>query len=250
MTTARIGVIRARPRAGATILVVRVDDADNRTISTTNEEECARDNDEDGPCNHTLPLPVAVGPVPVVVQPHAAHWLEAHEGAQKCAHERDEATEDGNRRCNDVSSQGNGGGEAEPGDPMPSGGVVEVLCSAQSTDEEVLGHELCEISTLSVKSKGKRDDGTHMSDQDNGRKKTRKCESVADLLHQDTGGSQRRRCDVRSAVVVHDDADGDVDGGHDELAQRQGLEVVLVVLHLGHDVEVSRNTAERKDDTG
>jgi hypothetical protein len=34
------------------------------------------------------------------------------------------------------------------------------------------------------------------------------------------------------------------------LAQRQGLEVVLVVLHLGHDVEVSRNTAERKDDTG
>jgi hypothetical protein len=34
------------------------------------------------------------------------------------------------------------------------------------------------------------------------------------------------------------------------LAQRQGLEVVLVVFHLGHDVEVSRNTAEREDDTG
>ena len=89
-----------------------------------------------------------------------------------------------------------------------------------------------------------------MSDQDDGRKKTGKRESVANLLHQDTGGSQRRRCDVRSAVVVHNDADGDVDGGHDELAQRQGLEVVLVVLHLGHDVEVSRNTAEREDDTG
>ena len=48
MTTARVGVIRARPRAGATILVVRVNDADNRTIRTTNEEERAGDDDEDG----------------------------------------------------------------------------------------------------------------------------------------------------------------------------------------------------------
>jgi hypothetical protein len=142
VTTARVGVIRARPRAGATILVVRVDDADNRTIRTTNEEERASDDDEDGPCDHALPLPVAVGPVPVVVQPHAAHGLEAHEGAQKCAHERDEATEDGNRRRNDVSSQGDGAGEAEPGNPVLSSGVVEMLCSTQSTDEEVLGDEL------------------------------------------------------------------------------------------------------------
>jgi hypothetical protein len=250
VATARVGVVRARPRAGATILVVRVDDADNRTISATDEEERARDDDENGPCNHTLPLPVAVGPVPVVVQPHATHGLEAHEGAQKCAHKRDETTEDGNGRRDDVSSQGDSGGEAKPGDPVPSSGVVEVLCSTQSTDEEVLGDELYEMSTLSVKSKGRRNDGTHMSDQDDGRKKTRKRESVANLLHQDTGRSQRRRRDVRSAVVVHDDADGDVDGGHDELAQRQGLEVVFVVLHLGHDVEVSRNTAEREDDTG
>lgn len=36
VATARVGVVRARPRAGATILVVRVDDADNRTISATN----------------------------------------------------------------------------------------------------------------------------------------------------------------------------------------------------------------------
>ena len=79
---------------------------------------------------------------PFVVQPHAAHGLEAHEGAQKCAHERDEATEDGNRRRNDISSQGDGAGEAEPGDPVLSGGVVEMLCSTQSTDEEVLGDEL------------------------------------------------------------------------------------------------------------
>lgn len=189
VAAARVGVVRARPRAGATILVVRVDDADNRTISATNEEERARDDDENGPCNHTLPLPVAVGPVPVVVQPHATHRLEAHEGAQKCAHKRDETTEDGDGRRDDVSSQGDSGGEAKPGDPVPSSGVVEVLCSTQSTDEEVLGDELYEISTLSVKSIGRRNDGTHMSDQDDGCKKTRKRESVANLLHQDTGGS-------------------------------------------------------------
>ena len=148
MTTARVGVIRARPWAGATILVVRVDDADNRTIRTTNEEERASDDDEDGPCDHALPLPVAVGPVPVVVQPHAAHGLEAHEGAQKCAHERDEATEDGNRRRNDISSQGDGAGEAEPGDPMLGGVVVEVVGAAEGTDEEVLCSDLASVSIL------------------------------------------------------------------------------------------------------
>ncbi len=250
MTTARVGVVCARPSLGAAILVVRVDDADDRTISTTNKEERASHNDEDGPCHHALPPPVAVGPVPVVVQPHAAHGLEAHEGAQKCAHERDETTEDRNCGRNDVGGQGDGGGEAEPGDPVLSGGVAKVLCSAQGADEEVLGDELCEVSTLSAKSKEKRDDRTYMSDQDDGGKQTRKREPVAHFLHQDTCGSQRRRRDVRSAVVIHDDADGDVDRGHDELAQRQGLEVVLVVLHLGHDVEVRRDTAEREDDAG
>ena len=147
MTTARVGVIRARPRASATILVVRVNDAENRTIRTTNEEERAGDDDEDGPCDHALPLPVAVGPVPVVVQPHAAHGLEAHEGAQKCAHERDEATEDGNRRRNDVSSQGDGAGETEPHNPVLGGVVVQVVGAAEGADEEVLGGDLRFVST-------------------------------------------------------------------------------------------------------
>jgi hypothetical protein len=250
VTTARVGVVRARPRLGPAILIVRIVDADNRTISTTDEEERASHNDEDGPCDHALPFPIAVGPVPVVVQPHAAHGLEAHQGAQKCAHERDEATEDRDGRGNNVGGQGNSGSEAEPGDPVLSCGVVQVLCSAESADKEVLGDELYEVSQLSLKSKKGRFDGTYMSDQNNGGKQTRKCEPVAHLLHQDTCGSQRRRRDVRSAVVVHDDTDGDVDRGHDKLAQRQGLEVVLLVLHLGHNVEVRRNTAECEDDAG
>ena len=89
-----------------------------------------------------------------------------------------------------------------------------------------------------------------MSNKDNGGKKTRKREPIAHLLHQDTRRAQRRRRDVRSTEVVHNNPNGDIDRSHNGLAQRQGLEVVLVVLHLGHDVEVSRNPAECEDNTG
>ena len=142
VTTARVRVIRARPRLGAAILLVRVHDADNRTISTANQEERASHNNEDGPRDHALPPPVAVGAVPVVVQPHATHGLEAHEGAQKRTDERNEAAEDGDRGGDDVREQGDAGGVAEPGDPVLGGGGAEVLCAAQSADEEVLGDEL------------------------------------------------------------------------------------------------------------
>lgn len=148
MTTAGVGVVCAGPGLGTTILGVRIDDTDNRAISTSNEEESAGDNDENGPCDHTLPAPVAVGSVPVVVQPHAAHRLEAHEGAQKCADERNETAEDGDRGRDDIRSQRYTGSEAEPGDPVLGSGVSEVLCSAQSADEEVLGDELYEVSML------------------------------------------------------------------------------------------------------
>ena len=103
---------------------------------------------------------------------------------------------------------------------MLSGGAAEVLCSTQGADEEVLGDELCEVSTWSANSKEKKDDGTYVSDEDDGGKQTRKREPVTHLLHQDTCGSQRRRRDVRSAVVIYNNADGDVNGGHDELTQR------------------------------
>jgi hypothetical protein len=246
VTAARVRVVRARPRLGAAILLVRVHDADNRTIGTTNQEERARHDDEDGPRNHALPPPVAVGSVPVIVQPHAAHGLEAHEGAQKRTDERDEAAEDGDGGGDDVREQRDTSGVAEPGNPVLGGGGAKVLCAAQSADEEVLGDELC----WSVHCPQEQGRGTYMGDQDDRGEQTWKREAVAHLLHQDTCGTQRGRRDVRSAVVVHDNADGDVDRGHDELAERQGLEVVLVVLHLGHDVEVGGNTAESEDDAG
>lgn len=89
-----------------------------------------------------------------------------------------------------------------------------------------------------------------MGDEDDRGKQTRQREAVADLLHQGAGRAQRGRGNVRAAVVVHDDTDGDVQRGHDELAQRQGLEVLLVVLHLGHNVEVGGGTGIRKDQAG
>ena len=48
--------------------------------------------------------------------------------------------------------------------------VVEVFCSAQRADEEVLSDELYEVSILSARSQENRDDGTYMSDQDDGGK--------------------------------------------------------------------------------
>lgn len=133
---------------------------------------------------------------------------------------------------------------------MLRGGVAEMLCSTQGADEEILGDELFEVSTVCAKSKEKREVMSYMSNQDDGGKQTRKRKPIAHLLHQDTRRAKRRRRDVRSTIVVHNNANGDIDRSHDGLAQRQGLEVVLVVLHLRYDVEVRRNTAEREDDTG
>src|SRR5690242_13262161 len=91
---------------------------------------------------------------------------------------------------------------------------------------------------------------TYVGDQHNRGEQARQREAVANLLHQDTGGAQRGRRNERAAVVVHDDADGDVQRSHDELAKREGLEVLLVVLHLGDNVEVRGGTSIGKDDTG
>lgn len=89
-----------------------------------------------------------------------------------------------------------------------------------------------------------------MSDQNDGSQKSGQSQAVTDLLHQDTGGAKRGRCNEGAAVVVHNHTDGDVQRGHDELTQREGLEVVLVVLHLRDDVEVRRGASIGKDDAG
>lgn len=102
MATNGVRIISAGPRLGTAILVVRVDNTQDRPIRTADKEESTRHDNENRPRDHGLPAPVAVGAAPVVVQPHAAHGLEAHEGAEEGADERDEAAEDGDRRGDDV----------------------------------------------------------------------------------------------------------------------------------------------------
>lgn len=91
---------------------------------------------------------------------------------------------------------------------------------------------------------------TYVSDDDDGSKQTRQRETVAHLLHQDTSRAKRRRRNEGAAVVVYNYTDGNVQRGHDKLAQRQSLEVLLVVLHLRHNVEVRRGTGVGEHQTG
>jgi hypothetical protein len=142
-----VGVVSAGPGLGTSVLLVRVHDAHDGAVGAADEEESTRHNDEDGPRNHGLPLPVAVAAAPVVVQPHAAHGLEAHERAQQGADQTDEATEDGDRGGDDVGGQRDGAGETEPHNPVLGGVVVQVVGAAKGADEEVLGGDLQFVST-------------------------------------------------------------------------------------------------------
>lgn len=147
MPSGRVGVIGAGPGLGTSVLLVRVHDAHDGAVGAADKEEGTGDNDEDGPRDHGLPLPVAVAAAPVVVQPHAAHGLEAHERTQQGTDQTDEATEDGDRRGDDVGGQGDGAGETEPDDPVLGRVVVQVVGTAKGADEEVLGGDLRFVST-------------------------------------------------------------------------------------------------------
>ena len=71
----RVRIISTRPSASS---LGRVDDSNNRTISSSNHKESTRNNDEHAPTNHQVPTGVALV-LPVVVQPHAAHGLKREE---------------------------------------------------------------------------------------------------------------------------------------------------------------------------
>lgn len=142
-----VRVISAGPRLGASVLLIRIHDAHDGAVGAADEQERAGHDDEDGPRDHGLPLPIAVAAPPVVVQPHAAHGLEAHERAQQGADQADEAAKDGDSRGDDVGGQGDGAGETEPHNPVLGGVVVQVVGAAEGADEEVLGGDLRSVST-------------------------------------------------------------------------------------------------------
>ena len=70
-----------------------------------------------------------------------------------------------------------------------------------------------------------------------GDEQTRKSDSVGDLLDHDTSGSESGVGEVLSAVVVDNDADGEVGSDDSSLAAEQGLVVVPGLSHLANNVE-------------
>ena len=137
-----VGVVSTSPGSSTAVRVVRIDDANDGSVRSSDEKESTAHNHENGPHDHGLPLPVAISATPVVVKPHASHGLEAHEGTQQGADERHKTTENGDCRRDDVRDEGDAAGEAEPDDPVLGGVVVQVLGAAQGADEEVFGGDL------------------------------------------------------------------------------------------------------------
>ena len=85
-----------------------------------------------------------------------------------------------------------------------------------------------------------------MNVQDLGDKKTRKNQAVADFLHENTSRSKSRRSHIRTAIVVDNDSDDDVDNGGSSLADQNRAGVESWVLHLGCDGKVGWNSCRAK----
>lgn len=76
-----VRVVRAGPRRRATGLLVRFHDADDGPVGASDHQEGADDDDKGGPDDHEDPFnsgSLLLALVPVVVEPHASHRLEAH----------------------------------------------------------------------------------------------------------------------------------------------------------------------------
>jgi hypothetical protein len=78
---------------------------------------------------------------------------------------------------------------------------------------------------------------THVAPQDDREEQTGDRKTVADLLHEGAGGSERRLRDVLAGVPVDNRADDDVHAGNEDLVDDHGAVVETGVAHLGDDAE-------------
>jgi hypothetical protein len=88
---------------------------------------------------------------------------------------------------------------------------------------------------------------TYVDVQDLGHEKARKDQAVANFLHENTSRPKGRRSHIRTAVVIDNDTNDDVDNGGGPLADQDGSGVEARVLHLGCDREVSWQAAVCQD---
>ena len=116
----RIRVICTRPSGRPPRLIICLDNRHHRAVCPSNGKEPSTNNDENTPTYHQYPSGSRIGSPrgPVVVEPHAAHWLEHHHTAQEGADERDEGVEDWDSAGNYVCDNGNGEYGTEPGEPV------------------------------------------------------------------------------------------------------------------------------------
>jgi hypothetical protein len=120
-----------------------------------------------------------------------------------------------------------------------------VLTVSQHPDKYVLGGQLVCVSRVQF-NKPNSSSPTYVNVQDLGDKKTRKNQAVADFLHENTSRSESRRSHIRTAEVVDNDSDDDVNHGGGSLADQNGAGVKPGVLHLRCDRKVGWNSCRAK----
>jgi hypothetical protein len=113
-TSYRVGVVEARPCWRAAGGVVGVDNAHDRAVRSRDKQEGPADQDEDVDADQEAPFEIADLVVPVVVEPHAGHWVEAHQRSEQRSDERDQFAEDGDAAGNAVGDDGHSERAGEP----------------------------------------------------------------------------------------------------------------------------------------
>lgn len=85
---------------------------------------------------------------PVVVEPHSAHWLDAHDGAQQGADKRDQGVEDGDCAGDDPGDYCYAEGAGEPGYPVRGGVAAEMARVAEGVDEDEFCRDLVQQASV------------------------------------------------------------------------------------------------------
>lgn len=84
--------------------------------------------------------------------------------------------------------------------------------------------------------------GTYMGDKSSSGDQPRQRKAIANLLDCHASRPQDRRRDVRPAIVVHDDANSDINSRNACLTDKHSLSIVPRLAHLRHNREESRCT--------
>ena len=120
-----------------------------------------------------------------------------------------------------------------------------MLAVSQKSDEDVLGGQLFFVSRVQFNKPSFL--STYVNVQDLSHEKTWKDQAVADFLHENTSRSKSRRSHIRTAVVVDNDSDDDVNNRGGSLADQNRAGVKPRVLHLRCDGKIGWNASVTKN---